>query len=192
MTWTKDDFEKVYSRYLESGLSVRDFCFNEGINESRFFYWKKRTITSPEQGLQTPEGAFLPVDVVRRTRPSRTGRASCCWDAGCMPEGTSWGRSTTTVHERNTHSPRSPGSTPWWDAARPQEPTSGSGPPTSWSTYTNTTATTQGPWMTSCPRLSRREGWSEPSPTVSDESPKISPNLYKFLRKIPTFSENAS
>ena len=71
MTWTKDDFEKVYSRYLESGLSVRDFCFNEGINESRFFYWKKRTITSPGQGLQTPEGAFLPVDVVRRLRGLR-------------------------------------------------------------------------------------------------------------------------
>ena len=31
-----------------------------------------------------------------------------------------------------------------------------------------------------------------PSPTLSDNSPKISTNLYKFLQKPPTVSENAS
>ncbi len=90
MTWTKDDFEKVYSRYLESGLSVRDFCFNEGINENRFFYWKKRTITSPEQGLQTPEGAFLPVDVVRHegriTMRGNGGTGHSKTASGCLCE----------------------------------------------------------------------------------------------------------
>ena len=66
MTWTKDEFDKIYSRYLESGLSVRSFCFNEGINESRFFFWKRRTITGPELGLQTAGGTFLPVNVAQR------------------------------------------------------------------------------------------------------------------------------
>ena len=36
------------------------------------------------------------------------------------------------------------------------------------------------------------ERWLELSPNVSDDSPKISPNLYRFLRKTPTLSENAS
>ena len=96
MTWTKDDFDKVYSRYLESGLSIRDFCFNEGINESRFFYWKKRTVSNPGLGLQTPEGAFLPVNVVQhggklamRSKPVTNGGkpAQGCVCEICYPNG---------------------------------------------------------------------------------------------------------
>ena len=34
MTWTRDEFEKLYARFTESGLSIRDFCFNEGIPQS--------------------------------------------------------------------------------------------------------------------------------------------------------------
>ena len=71
-----------------------------------------------------------------------------------------------------------PSSTSWWDAERQQEPTSSSGPTTSWSTSMNTT--TPSPWKTSCPWLSRREGWSEPSPT----------NLQNYLQTCTSSSEN--
>lgn len=39
---TKVQFEEVYNRFKESGLSVRDFCNNEGFTESRFYYWQKK------------------------------------------------------------------------------------------------------------------------------------------------------
>ena len=90
MTWTKDEFDKIYSRYLESGLSVRSFCFNEGINESRFFYWKRRTITGPELGLQTADGTFLPVNVAQRdgkiTMRSKAGTGNVKAAPDCVCE----------------------------------------------------------------------------------------------------------
>jgi putative transposase len=39
---TATQFKEIYSRYQSTGLSIRAFCLNEGINESKFHYWKKR------------------------------------------------------------------------------------------------------------------------------------------------------
>lgn len=50
-------FSALYDRYQESGLKVRDFCHNEGIHETTFYYWvrkcKKRQILS--------SGDFVPM-----------------------------------------------------------------------------------------------------------------------------------
>ena len=35
-------FFELYHRQQESGLKVKDFCFNEGIAESTFYYWVKK------------------------------------------------------------------------------------------------------------------------------------------------------
>jgi hypothetical protein len=35
-------FLKLYHRQQESGLTVKDFCSNEGIPESTFYYWRKK------------------------------------------------------------------------------------------------------------------------------------------------------
>lgn len=35
-------FESLYNWYKSSGLRVRDFCINECINESKFYYWQKK------------------------------------------------------------------------------------------------------------------------------------------------------
>ena len=40
--WTIKHFEEVYDRYLSSDLSVKDFCENECILQSKFYYWKKK------------------------------------------------------------------------------------------------------------------------------------------------------
>ena len=37
-----DQFIALYDEYLESGLSVRDFCANHFMRESKFYYWKNR------------------------------------------------------------------------------------------------------------------------------------------------------
>lgn len=35
-------FQEIYSRFQSSGLRVRDFCHNEGLHESKFYYWQKK------------------------------------------------------------------------------------------------------------------------------------------------------
>lgn len=40
--WTLQQFEKVYDHYQASGLRVKEFCRNESIVESKFYYWQKR------------------------------------------------------------------------------------------------------------------------------------------------------
>ena len=35
-------FARLIARQKESGLSVRSFCFNEGIAPSTFYYWQKK------------------------------------------------------------------------------------------------------------------------------------------------------
>ncbi len=40
--WNQNEFKSVYDRYKLSGLTVKDFCINEGIYQSRFYYWQKK------------------------------------------------------------------------------------------------------------------------------------------------------
>lgn len=42
MQLDRKHFEEIYSRFLESGLTVKDFCSNEGLHPSKFYYWQKR------------------------------------------------------------------------------------------------------------------------------------------------------
>jgi hypothetical protein len=49
-------FRAIYNDYLESGLTVRDFCSNQIINESKFFYWQNKL-----KGLLPPKRGFVPV-----------------------------------------------------------------------------------------------------------------------------------
>ena len=58
-------FLELYHRQQESGLNVKDFCSNEGINESTFYYWRKK--------LQKAKGTrnFIPL-VVKSLYPAPT------------------------------------------------------------------------------------------------------------------------
>ena len=51
---SKEQFKVIYSRYQSSGLSVRDFCRNEGLAEAKFYYRQK------EMGKMPPPG-FVPL-----------------------------------------------------------------------------------------------------------------------------------
>ena len=42
MQFDRQQFEEIYSRFLDSGLTVKDFCSNEGLAPSKFYYWQKR------------------------------------------------------------------------------------------------------------------------------------------------------
>lgn len=52
-------WRKVFSRWRRSGLSVREFCQAEGVNEPRFYWWRRKLETA-----EAPKPAFLPVHVI--------------------------------------------------------------------------------------------------------------------------------
>ena len=56
-------FQEIYSRYQSSGLRVRDFCQNEGLHESKFYYWQKKLHSS-----SCDKGDFIPL-VFNRPAP---------------------------------------------------------------------------------------------------------------------------
>jgi hypothetical protein len=60
-------FEGIYSRYRESGLTVNDFCSNEGLHPSKFYYWQKRIRSSPHPLVSN---GFLPLSIDPPAYPS--------------------------------------------------------------------------------------------------------------------------
>jgi len=50
------EFRAIYSNYLESGLTIRDFCTNQSIHERKFFYWQNKL-----KGVLPPKRGFVPV-----------------------------------------------------------------------------------------------------------------------------------
>ncbi len=82
--WNQKEFESVYNRYKLSGLQVKDFCSNESIYTSKFYYWKKK-----RRDQQQPEGpsGFIPLvfntaqtpikNTVCGNKPSVVNHRSC-------------------------------------------------------------------------------------------------------------------
>ena len=35
-------FLELYNRHQESGLNIKEFCSNEGVKESTYYYWRKK------------------------------------------------------------------------------------------------------------------------------------------------------
>ena len=60
-SFTLEDFKKIHQEWKVSGLSIRDYCANSDIKESRFYYWKKRVEVS--ENLPSPTGGFIPVSL---------------------------------------------------------------------------------------------------------------------------------
>ena len=57
--WTLQQFEEINDRYQASGLRIKEFCRNESIVESRFYYWQKRL---QEHNYRTGrESGFVPI-----------------------------------------------------------------------------------------------------------------------------------
>ncbi|WP_052517335.1 IS66 family insertion sequence element accessory protein TnpA [Bacteroides reticulotermitis] len=56
---TIEQFRELYNEWKSSRLTVRSFCRNMGINESRFYYWKKKI----EAPIETASGSFIPIQM---------------------------------------------------------------------------------------------------------------------------------
>ena len=57
--WSIQQFKLVYDRFLSSGLSVTDFCANECILHSKFYYWKKKL--HEQNQLREQSSDFVPI-----------------------------------------------------------------------------------------------------------------------------------
>lgn len=60
MQLDRKHFEEIYSRFQESGLTVKDFCSNEGLSPSKFYYWQKRIRPSHHPLVHN---GFLPLSI---------------------------------------------------------------------------------------------------------------------------------
>ena len=49
-------FRAIYSEFLESGLTIRDYCANHQMNEAKFYYWQNKL-----KGQLPPKRGFVPV-----------------------------------------------------------------------------------------------------------------------------------
>jgi len=67
--WNLKEFEVVYSRYRASSLCVKDFCRNEYISLSRFFYWQKK-LKHYRKELERPSG-FVPLGLNTSSSPTK-------------------------------------------------------------------------------------------------------------------------
>jgi len=58
--WNEKKFKEVYAYWQSCGLSIPAFCSNEGINESRFYYWKNKLQHSLPSAST---GEFIPITI---------------------------------------------------------------------------------------------------------------------------------
>ena len=49
-------FTVIYEEFLESGLTIRDFCANRQMGEAKFFYWQNKL-----KRQLPPKKGFVPV-----------------------------------------------------------------------------------------------------------------------------------
>ena len=49
-------FKDIYNEYLESGLTIRGYCDNQHITESKFYYWQNKL-----KKELAPKRGFVPV-----------------------------------------------------------------------------------------------------------------------------------
>jgi hypothetical protein len=49
-------FRAIYDDFLASGLTIRDYCSNQQMNEAKFYYWQNKL-----KGQLPPKRGFVPV-----------------------------------------------------------------------------------------------------------------------------------
>ena len=69
--WTLDYFQLLYKEYTTCGVSVRDFCREQGIQENRFYYWIKKLKSQTVSALEAPR-EFIPISPAAVNSLTRT------------------------------------------------------------------------------------------------------------------------
>lgn len=64
--YNEKKFRSIYDEFLTSGLTIRDFCVNQQMNEAKFYYWQNKL-----KGQLPPKSGFVPVVFENGQHPSR-------------------------------------------------------------------------------------------------------------------------
>lgn len=54
--YNEKKFQVIYDEFLGSGLTIRDFCANQQMNEAKFYYWQNKL-----KDQLPPKRGFVPV-----------------------------------------------------------------------------------------------------------------------------------
>jgi len=54
--YNEKKFRAIYDEFIASGLTIRDFCANQHMNEAKFYYWQNKL-----KGKLPPKRGFVPV-----------------------------------------------------------------------------------------------------------------------------------
>jgi transposase-like protein len=54
---TLSTFKRLFQEYQESGLNIKDFCSNQGLAPSTFYYWRNKL----EETSQPQLASFVPL-----------------------------------------------------------------------------------------------------------------------------------
>lgn len=73
-----DNWARIISECMDSGLSIRRWCRENGIKEKTYHYWlRKLRLKQAESELPTPAGSNIPAPVFAEiTVPGNTGHMS--------------------------------------------------------------------------------------------------------------------
>ena len=82
---TESKFLELYHRQQDSGLTVKDFCSNEGIAASSFYYWRKKLRKNNVERKN-----FIPL-VVKPSSSLPTQRSPSVQEHKDMPDHTAGG-----------------------------------------------------------------------------------------------------
>lgn len=59
-------FREIYEGYLISGLTIKDYCANQRMNEAKFYYWQNKL-----KDLLPPKRGFVPLVFEPGKQPSQ-------------------------------------------------------------------------------------------------------------------------
>ncbi len=74
MRMTLSTFKKLFQEYQESGLNIKDFCANQCLAPSTFYYWRNKL----EETMQHRPKNFIPLvfDSDQQARDDQTVQSS--------------------------------------------------------------------------------------------------------------------
>ena len=107
-------WQMVFETFSNSGLSVRQFCKNEGLNESGFYYWKKKLQASsyksqnsyddlPVESERKSSADFIRVSLPQNSRSDDVELALASGSIlkfGCHIDKSALGRIVSVLHEQ--------------------------------------------------------------------------------------------
>ena len=84
--YNEKKFRAIYDEFLGSGLTIRDFCVNQHMNEAKFYYWQNKL-----KRQLPPKSGFVPV-VFENGEQARSSRVP----SSMQPPSTSFSTSGAT------------------------------------------------------------------------------------------------